>query len=323
VFSSSVGLLVPGLSGRAMEIGVLVAVFAFWSVVNIRGVALGTRLNAVATVAKLLPLLLLAAAGGFFVNPENLRIEAMPAAADVARTSLLLIFAFAGLEIALVPSGEIKDTARTVPRAIALATVGITLLYIGLQVVSQGILGGRLAESAVAPLADAAGASLGAWARSLLLAGAAVSMFGYLGGMTLAMPRMVFALAEDGFLPRALAGVHPRYRSPHIAVLAQSAVAVALAISGTFENLAILANVSALALYLGCALAAWRLRTRAADGDRPAGGLAALVIPWLTCGVIAWLLTGLARAEWLGFGVCVAAASAAFAATRRRTNADR
>jgi amino acid transporter len=210
-----------------------------------------------------------------------------------------------------------------VPRAVALATAGITLLYIVLQVVSQGILGGRLAESAVAPLADAAGASLGAWARSLLLAGAAVSMFGYLGGMALAMPRMVFALAQDGFLPRVLAGVHPRHRSPHAAVLAQSGAAVVLAISGTFENLAILANVSALALYLGCALAAWRLRTQAPDRDRAAGGLAALMIPWLTCGVIAWLLTGLARAEWLGFGVCVAAASAAYLATRRRAQPGR
>ena len=91
-------------------------------------------------------------------------------------------------------------------------------------------------------------------------------MFGYLGGMTLSMPRMVFALARDGFLPRALAAVHPVHRSPQAAIVAQSALTVALAISGTFEKLAILANASVLALYLGCALAAWRLRRMGIEG---------------------------------------------------------
>jgi APA family basic amino acid/polyamine antiporter len=318
VFASNVVLLVPGLSGRGMEVGLLVAVFAFWSIVNLQRVTLGVRLNSIATVAKLLPLLVVAIGGAFFIQPANLAIPAMPAAADVARTSLLLIFAFAGIEVALVPSGEVRDTARTVPRAIALAMIGITALYIALQVVAQGILGSGLAQATVAPLADAAGASLGGWARSLLLAGAAVSMFGYLGGMTLSMPRMVFALARDGFLPRALATVHPLHRSPQAAVLAQSLVTLALAMSGTFEKLAIFANVSALALYLGCALAAWRLRQRgvSAAGTSfrvPLGG----VVPWLACGVIVWLLTGLTRDEWLGFLVCLGAGSLVYLLTRR------
>jgi amino acid transporter len=251
VFASNVVLLVPVLSGRGGELGVLIAVFAFWSLVNLRRVTLGVRLNSIATVAKLLPLILVAVGGAFFIRPANLQIAALPPAADIARTSLLLIFAFAGIEVALVPSGEVRDTARTVPRAIALAMVAITTLYIALQVVAQGILGAGLAQATAAPLADAAGASLGGWARSLLLAGAAISMFGYLGGMTLSMPRMVFALARDGFLPRALATVHPLHRSPQAAVVVQSLVALALAVSGTFERLAIFANVSALALYLG------------------------------------------------------------------------
>ncbi len=93
-------------------------------------------------------------------------------------------------------------------------------------------------------------------------------MFGYLGGMTLSMPRMLFAFARDGFLPRALAvrasAATARRTS---AIVVQSVVTLALAISGTFEQLAILANVSALALYLGCALAAWRLRQLGVTGE--------------------------------------------------------
>ena len=214
VFASSLGLLVPALAGRARETAVVIAVFGFWSLVNLRGVALAVRLNSIATVAKLLPLLMVAVGGAFFVDSQKLQIAALPAAGDVARTSLLLIFAFAGIECALVPSGEVRDTARTVPRAIALAMIGVTTLYVVLQVVAQGILGSALATASVSPLADAAGASLGGWARSLLLMGATVSMFGNLGGTTLAMPRIVFALARDGFLPRALAVVHPIRRVP-------------------------------------------------------------------------------------------------------------
>ena len=203
-----------------------------------------------------------------------------------------------------MPSGEIRDPARTVPRAIALAMAGITALYITLQVVAQGILGSGLAQSTAAPLADAAGRSLGGWALSLLLAGATVSMFGYLGGMTLAISRMVFALAEGGFLPRRFAAVHPVHRTPHVAIAAQSLLAFALAVSGTLEGLAVLAHVPALALYWGCVRAAWRL-TRTA------------VVPLLAGGVIVWLLTGLTRYEWLGFCVCLGIASLVYAVTRR------
>jgi amino acid transporter len=318
VFASSLGLLVPALGGRAGEIGVLVVVFAFWSAINLRGVGIGVRLNSVATVAKLLPLLLVAVGGLFFIDSANLQVASWPAAGDVARTSVLLIFAFAGIEVALVPSGEVKDTARTVPRAIGIAMLGITALYISLQVSAQGILGAGLAQATVSPLADAAGASFGGWARSLLLAGASLSMFGYLGGMTLSMPRMLFALARDGFLPRALAAVHPVHRSPQAAIVTQSAISLALAITGTFERLAILANVSALALYFGCALAAWRLRSHAVSGQGvgfrvPFGG----VIPWLACGVIVWLLTGLTRDEWLGFAACVVVGTVVYVGTGR------
>jgi amino acid transporter len=318
VFAGSLGLLAPPLAGPLGQAGLLIAAFAFWALVNLRGVTLGVRLNVVATVAKLLPLLLVAVGGAFFVDREHLRIVSMPAAGDVARTSLLLVFAFAGIEVALVPSGEVRDTARTVPRAIGLAMVGITLLYVALQVVAQGILGPGLAHATVSPLADAAGASLGGWARALLLVGATLSMFGYLGGMTLSMPRMLFALARDGFLPRRLAAVHPTRHAPQAAIVAQSLLTLTLALTGTFEKLAILANVSALALYFGCALAAWRLRQMgvAADGTTgfrvPFGG----VVPWLACGVIAWLLTGMTAGEWLAFGASLAVASLVYVATR-------
>jgi basic amino acid/polyamine antiporter, APA family len=312
VYASSVGLLLQPLIGaatpRVAEILILVVTFAGLVIVNLRGVTLGVRLNTIATVAKLLPLVVVVIGGAFFIQTDNLRVTTMPSPADVARTSLLLIFAFAGIECALLPSGEVRDSARTVPRAIALAMLGITALYIALQIVAQGILGSGLAQATVSPLADAAGASMGGWARTLLLVGASISMFGNLGGMTLSMPRLLFALARDGFLPRVLTRVDPVRHAPRAAIVVQSLIALAMAISGTFEKLAVLANVSALALYFGCALAAWRLRGTARIGA---------VVPWLACGVIAWLFTGLTRDEWLAFGASLAAASLVYVATRR------
>jgi len=311
VFASSVGALVPPLSGRVMETLVLGAALAFWALINARGVALGNRLNGIATVAKLLPLVLLATAGLFFIEPSNLAWPSAPVASDVARTSLLLIFAFAGVECALVPSGEVRDVARTVPRAIALAMFGITALYLLLQVVAQGVLGGAL-PGAAAPLADAARASLGGWAGALLLAGASISMFGYIGGMTLSMPRMIYAFGRDGYLPELFARVLSGSQAPAAAIVLNVILTFTLAFTGTFEKLAILANASALALYLGCALASWQLRRT--EGTATA---ASAIVPLLACAVIVWLLTGLVRAEWVAFGLCLAGASLVYVLARR------
>ena len=291
VMASSIGELIPALSGTGMHSAILAVAFGFWTGINMRGVKVGVSLNTVVTIAKLLPLLLLAGVGVFFVRGEHLQIVTSPAPADFARMSLILVFAFAGIEVALIPSGEVRDPERTLPRAIALAMIGATVLYIALQVVAQGILGPALATSTV-PLADAAGASLGGWARSLLLAGAAVSMFGHLGGMTLSIPRILYAMARDGYLPRALSAVDATYRAPQRAIITQSILTLALAITSSFEQLAVIANVSALALYLGCAIAAWRL------GQSP-------IVPAFACGVIAWLLTGVTPNEWMAFAVCV------------------
>jgi amino acid transporter len=319
VFAASVGQLVPPLRGAFGQGAVLAAALLFWAGVNLRGVGIGSRLNSVATAAKLAPLLLIAIGGAFFIRPENL-VWAPPAAPDVARTSLLLIFAFAGIEVAVVPGGEVRNPARTVPRAIALAMIGITLLYVLLQVVAQGILGDALPGATASPLADAAGASLGSWASAVLLLGATISTFGHIGGMTLSMPRMIYAFARDGFLPAAFGRVRPLTRAPHVAIAVHVLLTLALAVTGSFEKLAMLANVCTLALYFGCAIASWRLRSSPAIGGS-SGGVDlpfAFLIPWITCAVILWLLTGLTQDEWLAFAGCVAVASAIYAVTGRR-----
>jgi len=308
IFADSIGVLVPALEGTAGRAVFLIATFGVLSAVNIRGVAQGTRLNAVATVAKLLPLVLLIVAGAFAIDTANLRWTESVSAGAVARASILLIFAFSGVESALVPSGEIKDVKRTVPRGILLAMVTITAVYLAIQLVAQGVLGPGLAGQKT-PLAAAAAGVFGPWGGTMLLLGATVSMFGYVSGMTLAVPRALYAFGRDGFLPRAMARVHPTWRTPHLAIAAQSALVCTLAITSGFERLAILANLVTLLLYAGCCLSAWEL---ARHDPETAGSISSRlrqgVAPLLACGLIAWMLTSITREEWRVAGLVVVAA---------------
>jgi APA family basic amino acid/polyamine antiporter len=314
-FADSLLALAPaiGQTGKRVALAVILVALAAANARGVRGV---TRMNTIFTVAKLLPLLVFIVVGAFAMRAENLAIATPPTGAGVARASLLLLFAFLGVESALVPSGEVKEPARTVPVAIFLAMGVVAVLYVAVQVVAQGLLGSALAGDPT-PLASAAGVAMGPAGRSLILVGSVVSMFGYVSGMTLAVPRMLFAFGRDGFLPSSLAAVHPVWRTPHMAIAVQTALVIVLGLFGIFEVLAVAANATMLIVYAACCFAAMRLRRRGVEG----GGVpfrvpGARVAPWLALGVIGWLLWELEPTEWLAAGVILVLATVVFAATR-------
>jgi amino acid transporter len=297
--AGSVALILPLVGtgfGRAL---MLALVFLGLAVINIRGVRAGARTVEMLTVAKLAPLVLFVGVGIFHIQPAAIAWPGWPEADAVGKTVLLLIFAFAGVEVALVPSGEIKNPARTVPRALLLALTVTTLLYMAIQLVAQGVLAGEMSRFADAPLAVAAGRFLGGVGRSIILAGATVSMFGYVSGDMLGSPRTLFAFGRDGFLPAPFARVHPRYRTPHIAIATHAVLAWALSVSSSFEYLALLSNVSLLLLYLLCCAAAWELVRRdvRADGT-PLHVPAGRVVCVLASAVILWILSNATPAEF-------------------------
>jgi amino acid transporter len=143
-------------------------------------------------------------------------------------------------------------------------------------------------------------------------------MLGHAGAMILATPRMLFALARDGFFPAALARLHPVHHTPATAIVLQSAIVLVLAITSTFERLAVLANLSLLMVYGACCVATWELRRR----DVRAGGTpfrvpaAGVVIP-LACLAIGWLLTSITLAEWTALAVALGVATMLFVFRRR------
>jgi len=314
--------LMPALSSAVARDVAIGAIVALVTALNVAGVRGATRFNAVVTAAKLLPLALLAVAGAFagHWHAAAAAWTGVPAASALARGSVLIIFAFLGVESALVPSGEVRDPSRTVPRAIAIALVAITIVYLAVQLVAQALLGPALAGDAN-PLARAAGVALGPWGRELILVGAAVSMFGYTSGMVLAVPRMLFAFGRDGFLPRALARVHPRFRTPYVAILAQGAIVIVLACTGSFERLAIIANGSVLLVYAACVGAVLQLRRRDVriPGKQPFRVPLRGAVPVLALGVIAWLLSGLQPKEWESLAILAAVATAFYLVSRALT----
>lgn len=320
VFADTVARLVPAVGTSVGRAVFLALMFGAVATINVLGVRQGTRLNAVLTVAKLAPLLLLLVAGLFVVNGDNLRwTSGAPSAGDISRASVFLIFAFAGVESALVPSGEVRDPARTVPRAVFLATGLVTLLYIGLQVVAQGVLGPQLVGDAT-PLASAAGRVFGPSGVVLLSVGFVISAFGYLSGMTLAVPRALYAFGRDGFLPRQVAAVHPRFHTPWVAIIVQSALAWLLAVTSGFERLAIIANVSAALVYLGCAAAAWKLRrmnVRQAEGT-PFAIPGGAIVPVLTAVALLFLLSSVTAKEWSVLVTVIVVATVLYLVAGRR-----
>lgn len=306
----TVSVVTPAVAG-VVHAAVILAVIAGIAFVNIGGVTRGARLVSATTALKLIPLAIFILVGATAVHRSNFVQSAAPSIDALGRAMILAVFAFMGMETSLCASGEISQPTRTIPRALAIAIVSVTFLYVAVQIVAQGVLGSSLANSVV-PLADAMG-QINPTLRLLMVAGAGLSMFGYIASDILGSPRLLFAFARDGLLPRALGRVHPRSHAPHVAIIGYATLASVLALTGTFAELAVLSALSTAALYIiGCA-AAWQLMRR---GVALAGE--ALNFRWLGLAAIIGVSSMLivialaARAEIIGLTVLVGLSAAIY-----------
>ncbi|HVZ48294.1 MAG TPA: APC family permease [Gemmatimonadaceae bacterium] len=317
--AQTLNALVPGIGEGGARVALLTVTLGCFTLINARGVRQGAVTVEIGTVAKLVPLLFLGTFGLFKVHRANLAWPGMPDAGTLTRTTMMMMFAFFGVESALGASGEVRDPARTVPRAIFAGIGVVTVVYLAVQEAAQGILGPDILTHRDAPLAAAAAAAFGHWAGAMLAIGAAVSMVAHTSGMMLSLPRNVFALARDGYLPASLARVSPRTQAPVNAIVAYGAVVLLLSATGTFTSLLVLANAGALLMYLLCCLAVLGLRRRNVRLEQPPftipGGAA---VPWVAAAAIVALLSTLTGREVLAIGAALAVAVALYAARARR-----
>jgi basic amino acid/polyamine antiporter, APA family len=239
---------------------VIVGVIGGIALVNIGGVVRGGRLISATTLLKLVPLAIFIIAGAGAIHSSNFLPTVQPDAQGFGRALILAVFSLVGMETSLCASGEVVQPNRTIPRALIIAILSTTILYVAIQVTAQGILGSSLATSK-APLADAM-AHIHPALRALMLAGTALSMFGWLGSDILGSPRQLFAFARDGLLPQFLARLHPSSHAPYVAILCYAALAIILALTGTFAELVVLSTLTIAALYIAGCAASWVLARR-------------------------------------------------------------
>ena len=310
VFVTSLAGIFPLLGNPVGRVVAMAIVYGVLALINVRGVREGAAAVLLVTVAKLLPILLFLCLGLFFVHPANLSWSVAPASRTVGESVVLLMFAFVGIEVALIPSGEVKNPTRTVPRAAYLALLITTVIYILIQVVGQGVLGNELGNYKDAPLAEAALRFLGNFGRTMLLVGATVSAFGFVTSDILSSPRMIFALGRDGSLPRWFAHVHGRYRTPDVAIVIYTVIAFALSLSGTFEQLAVLSNVAVLLMYVLCCAGCWVLITRDVRGEaEPLRFPGMKLVPALAILAIIWIISHATVREFSVNGIVLGIAS--------------
>jgi amino acid transporter len=275
-------------SGLTRAVVITVVVIAM-TTVNLIGVREAALVNNLFTIAKLTPLLLFIVAGLFFLSPETFTAPAAPNYGDFSTAALLLIFAFSGFEMAVVPAGETRDPRRHVAFALLTATGVVALLYVLIQVVCIGTLPGL--ASSERPLVDASSRFLGATGASIVSIGALISITGTLNSNMLVAPRILFAMAEQGQLPRPLAATHRRFRTPHIAILISAAVTFVLTLQGTFISALTISTVIRLLVYIATCVALPVLRFRkdapAPRFNAPAGAAVAVAAATLSM----WLLS--------------------------------
>jgi APA family basic amino acid/polyamine antiporter len=313
--SVQVASLAPLFAEPAARAALLLGIYLMVYALNAFGIRLGARAVAVLATLKLTPLFLLAGIGLYFIDWHQVSWTDVPSWSAMGTSMVLVMFAYSGMETALIPSGEVRDVSRSVPRATMAAILLVVLLYLGLQVVSQGLLGAALGRSGV-PLADAAGA-LWSPGRVLLLLTACVSMLGFLMGNLLGTSRLVFALGRDGYLPGVFGRVTARYRVPLPAVTLHAASACLLAlasvldvselVAGGFDTLVLISGGGNCLVYITVGLAAWRaqridLRERGAPFVLPGGATIPLVSVLAMIAIVATLTVK----EWLALGGALA-----------------
>lgn len=266
-FTGYLAGLMPAITGsRTVVIAITIAVIWLVVLINLLGVREAGIFQSITTFTKLIPFVAIASIGLLWVRHENLSVfnpSGKPLFSAAASVAPLIMFAYLGLESATVPAGDVRDPARTIPRATLLGISASALLYVLGTVTVMGVIPRSQLEHSSSPFADACSAMWGHWAGGLIAVAALVSSLGALNGWTLLMGQIPMAAADDGLFPswfgrRSTSGV------PGTAILISATLATLLLLisaSGArglvaFYNFVVnLSTMAAVIPYVFCSLA--------------------------------------------------------------------
>src|SRR5437016_8378752 len=253
-FVVSLARLFPTLGSGAARTAIIIGSLAILTAIHIVGVRYGAASIYVFTFGKLVPLV------GFIVvaliawrhNPIPASLHLPGPGTDWSAAALFMLFAYAGFENMGVPAGEFRNPRKELPRALLVGILAIAAIYVLAQLGAMSALPDLSKTST--PIADAAAALVGGIGAVVVTLGALLSMAGTNSGTVLEGSRMLYALSLDRPRLRAVSFVHPRFRTPVVAIAIHVAFATVLALAGSFAKLALLSTVARLTTYLaGCA----------------------------------------------------------------------
>lgn len=287
VLVAYVGEIVPWAGHTIGRAVVMIVAMVPATYVNVIGVKQGSRTVSVFTIAKLLPLTALIVIGVWKISPEVFATQVVPHR-NWTDAVLLLIFAYGGFETAVIPAGEAATPKRDTAFALIFSLFGIMALYSLVQLVVVGVVPN--AKDSAAPIAAGLQALLGPVGFAIGSAAVIVSIYGWMVGSALTMPRLLFAMSVRGEMPRAFGRVHALYRTPHVAIIVSSTIALLLGLAGGFQQLATFSAICRLAVFAASCGALIRLRKQRGmpEGFSAPGGSVTAVAAIVFC---LWLLT--------------------------------
>ncbi|MGA2778566.1 MAG: APC family permease [Steroidobacteraceae bacterium] len=306
-------------AGRA---AIATAVIGGLCVLHIFGIRRSALFANMITVAKLIPLCIFVGFGMAAIDPSGLLSAPPPAHPRFAEAVMLLSFAFVGWESVVVTAGETRNPQRDLPFALLVGLACVAILYFGVQLVCMGTLP-QLASSE-RPIVDAGRGFLGQGGATLIVVGAVVAMIGTLHGSMLTISRLPYAMADAGQMPRFLAIVLPRLRTPVWAILVSGAIVLLFTLSSTFVYLLALSTISRLLVFAVSCAAVLKLRRMPEAPParfRLPGGF---VLPGATLVLLAWMLSSCSWTEARDVAMLVSVGAIAYAIAgwrRRRSGA--
>jgi APA family basic amino acid/polyamine antiporter len=310
----------PAIGGGAGRHAFLCSVVLALVAINIVGVRNAARANNLFTVGKLIPIALFICAGLWFADWGRFTFATIPGYPSFSNSVLLLVYAFTGFEMAVIPSGEIRDPRRNIPVALVTAIAVIAAVYVLIQVVCIGTLP-ELANSQ-RPLADAATRFLGRSGAAIISAGIVISIAGNLHITPLSASRIPFAMGQHGEMPQFLGNTHTRFQTPHYSILFTGAVMLGLALSGTFIYALTISTLARLMIYMTTCAALPVLRCKP-DAPRALllvpGGVTIAVAAIL---LAAWLLSNSTRREARDTAIAAVLGFVVFALSKAQRRAD-
>jgi len=256
--AASLGFYWPEFREGWERVFLIVGVTLGFGVLNTRGIRQTAWAINGFTAGKLIPLIVFAGVGMFYVDWR--KFAPLPAVGwdQAAGAGLLLFFTFGGYDTIVVPGGESRAPRRDLVFALTAAIALSAAVMLAVQVVTMGTI--DEVGSRAAPVAEAAALFLGKWGAALVVVGSVVSMLGNSLGGALAASRLLFAMGENGDVPRVFSRVHPQFGTPWVAIWFSTFVALVLALTGSFAWLAATSALARLATYLSAAAATLALR---------------------------------------------------------------